>query len=204
MNMGMIKAALLSRSAIPPQYQRVEYIESTGVQYINTGVQIGNTDEYEISFMQNELADSAYQSAYGGRTSSGVNDFQVYVSNTDVTRKTIRIGGSAVDYRTEVVSNSKIDIKYTISLFVDGVDTGKVSPSFLTPVPVYLFALNNNGSLSQLSKSRIFKFVVKNKCNLIPCRRKSDNKPGMYDTVSRSFLVNQGTGADFILGPDVI
>ena len=36
----------------------------------------------------------------------------------------------------------------------------------------------------------------------IPCRRKSDNKPGMYDTVSGEFFTNQGTG-EFICGPDV-
>lgn len=38
--------------------------------------------------------------------------------------------------------------------------------------------------------------------NLIPCRRLSDNISGMYDTVSRTFFTNSGTG-QFLVGPDV-
>ena len=34
--------------------------------------------------------------------------------------------------------------------------------------------------------------------NFIPCIRKSDNKPGMYDTVSKTFYTNAGTG-EFIV-----
>lgn len=38
--------------------------------------------------------------------------------------------------------------------------------------------------------------------NLIPCYRKSDDEPGMYDTVTNTFFTNQGTG-EFTVGQDV-
>jgi len=38
--------------------------------------------------------------------------------------------------------------------------------------------------------------------DLVPCYRKSDNKPGMYDKVHNTFYTNVGTG-DFTVGPDV-
>lgn len=38
--------------------------------------------------------------------------------------------------------------------------------------------------------------------NFIPCYRKSDMKPGMYDTVTGTFYTNQGSG-EFILGPSI-
>ena len=38
--------------------------------------------------------------------------------------------------------------------------------------------------------------------NLIPCYRKSDNAIGMYDTVSKTFYGNSGTGT-FEKGPEV-
>ena len=38
--------------------------------------------------------------------------------------------------------------------------------------------------------------------DMIPCYRKSDNKPGMYDTVNGTFYTNAGTG-EFVVGPDV-
>ena len=36
----------------------------------------------------------------------------------------------------------------------------------------------------------------------IPCYRKSDSEPGMYDLVSKMFFTNAGTG-EFLVGPDV-
>lgn len=38
--------------------------------------------------------------------------------------------------------------------------------------------------------------------HLVPCYRKSDNKPGMYDLINDVFYTNAGTG-EFIVGPDV-
>lgn len=38
--------------------------------------------------------------------------------------------------------------------------------------------------------------------NFIPCYRRSDMKPGLYDIVGRKFYTNQGTG-EFLLGPSI-
>ena len=38
--------------------------------------------------------------------------------------------------------------------------------------------------------------------NFIPCYRKSDNEPGLYDTVNKVFYTNSGTG-EFLVGPEV-
>lgn len=38
--------------------------------------------------------------------------------------------------------------------------------------------------------------------NFIPCIRKSDNKPGMYDLVNNQFYVNQGT-EEFLIGEKI-
>lgn len=70
--------------------------------------------------------------------------------------------------------------------------------------PIYLFRgrLNSNacwftGRLHSLSiESATVNF------NLIPCYRKSDSVIGLYDTVSKTFLVNAGTGS-FTKGADV-
>lgn len=38
--------------------------------------------------------------------------------------------------------------------------------------------------------------------DLVPCYRKSDNKPGLYDAVNDVFYTNEGTG-EFTVGEDV-
>ena len=39
--------------------------------------------------------------------------------------------------------------------------------------------------------------------HFVPCYRKSDNKPGMFELVTQKFHVNQGS-SEFELGPDII
>ena len=72
----------------------------------------------------------------------------------------------------------------------------------------YLFTFNSTGSASKTKAQdiRIYKYSVEYDGdliqNLIPCYRKSDNEPGMYDTVSKTFFTNSGTGT-FLVGNDV-
>ena len=72
---------------------------------------------------------------------------------------------------------------------------------------MHLFASNNIQN-PRYAYARIYNFTVENSqtnrlvANYIPCRRKSDSKPGMYDLVTRNFYVNQGTG-EFLYGADV-
>lgn len=40
------------------------------------------------------------------------------------------------------------------------------------------------------------------KCELIPCYRKSDHVPGMYDTVSEQFITGEVSGVTFEIGPE--
>ena len=72
----------------------------------------------------------------------------------------------------------------------------------------YLFALNNNGSIdSRWFRGRI-KYLkindgLETKLNLIPAKRNSDSRVGMYDLVNGVFYHNN-LSANFIAGPDLI
>ena len=72
----------------------------------------------------------------------------------------------------------------------------------------YLFWYNrpNENTLKSSFKLENFKIYNENEelvRNFIPCKRIIDNKPGLYDLVNNLFYTNQGTGDDFIAGPDV-
>lgn len=78
-------------------------------------------------------------------------------------------------------------------------------------IPWYLFANNTEGSVdtSRSAKIKLFSFEMEKQNQtvrtLVPCYRKSDNKPGMYDLVTKTFFTNANTSAttDFIVGADV-
>ena len=78
----------------------------------------------------------------------------------------------------------------------------------------YIFALNDvyyggngNPNTECFVKAKLYSSQIYDNNNLvrnfIPCKRKSDNKPGLYDLVEGKFYTNQGSGEDFIAGPDV-
>lgn len=68
------------------------------------------------------------------------------------------------------------------------------------------FYLFQNGT-TQKSSIKMYYFKIYDNDvivrNFIPCYRKSDSKPGMYDLVNNVFYTNSATGADFTTGPAV-
>lgn len=63
---------------------------------------------------------------------------------------------------------------------------------------IFLFGLNNNGSMAESSPYRMFEARISRgaeiAANLIPALRNSDGVAGMFDTVSKQFFTNAGTG----------
>lgn len=189
---------------LPSEYTQVEYLESTGTQYIDLGYPIDGTMSFNL-----KTRCLAPGFVFGSRTNSTYN---VSSLNYDEINSLfgIRMGNTIVynstswtvntDYEI-YISNSDVKINGTI------VSTTAYGTSFYSG-HAYLFTLNNNGvpGASSYSINRIYYFqMFRNGVltqNLIPARRNSDNVLGMYDTVTGDFLTNSGTGT-FTAGADV-
>ncbi len=180
-------------------YTRLEYIESTGTQYIDTGVAYTDGISIDIKFSTNKSADSSaflfgfylYQDAFGVNTRSGWD-----------TSTGVLMLYSASDTKSIAVENKTINIisfrnnKYYYN------NSELWSPSIMPTdrtSSIGLFApIKAIKSYPFIGK--IYSVTISNVCNLIPARRNSDNTIGMYDTVSGWFFTNAGTG-EFIAGP---
>ena len=63
---------------LPSEYKEIEYIESTGTQYINTGVIPNQNTGFDIIYLtKNSVGGSGYGSIIGARHSSGQNELQI-------------------------------------------------------------------------------------------------------------------------------
>lgn len=194
---------------LPDEYQEVEYIESTGTQWINTGV-IGRPNiKVETNF---ELTDSTNISNcgfIGSREDSGQTRFYIisFYQNkwhlglqSDINSSIYPVFGSQI----QNVIFQNIDGNY--SLTVDGANIYSGNSTFSTTYPMYLFGVNNYGTASRLSSFKLYTLKIQQDGNyirnFIPCYRKLDNEIGLYDLLSQTFYTNQGTGT-FIKGNDV-
>lgn len=194
---------------LPSGYTEVEYIESSGTQYINTGVTgaTPKTASFRVLFVQRGVT----QTVSGVQESSAKSliFLQTYYGTSSIS-----YGGSS---SAMVLAQNKIyDIECMLrggyqQLTVDGagqIQTTK-SGEIENSIPFYLFAHNNNGSATGLCIARIYEYILRNgnatgpkACHLIPCREEATGKYGMYDLVSNSFKGNQGTG-EFTGGAEI-
>ena len=184
---------------LPPEYQRVEYIESTGTQWIDTGVTVGN-DELNVVAYFMPIAFKQYYDCVFGRNSNfqaGYNsNNKAYIGNAESTDKFVYLNQK---HKFEAIGLSSNTGQY----YVDDKNTG-LSRAIGSNYSILLFAANSNAFFS-IGRMYSFKIIRDNIeiMNLIPCYRKSDNEAGLYDMINNGFYTNQGTGK-FIIGDEPI
>ena len=189
---------------LPDGYTQVEYLESTGTQYIDTGL-IGTdlTDkEIELTIKNNTTGLNKYNFNGAYQVEKSTQMGTVATSNTTC-RCSINFGF------TDAVGVDSLDITRFHKLYAkDGlqkannVQIGTKSFGSLNEYSFLLFARTNVGgtitNIEPNAGSSISLFTVKKNGKyiryLVPCYRNSDNVVGMYDLVSDTFFTNAGKG----------
>ena len=202
---------------LPDDYQEVEYIETTGTQYIDTTLSV--QDGYKI-ICSASFANGSNKNLSGIQTGGGAKRaFGPWAASQTSSLFSLGIGvGGAVN--TDKLYT--IDQRYTFEanldainpyLKIDGVSavfTASPGGALSSAIPngnIFLFALNNNGTVATQFVGKVYgnvKLYVGNilKRDFIPCYRKSDNEIGLFDIVNQIFYTNTGTGI-FIKGSNV-
>lgn len=191
---------------VAPTYTLLEYIESNGAQYIDTGI----SDEFDVKvsaeFMVVNAANSAFiwsggsATAYGNSfyASSGLGMSLYY--NVGTTVKTVIVGnGYVVGQRYSVsASYGATGISYEL----DGV-SGFGSASVDTPNTTTIKLFSQFNGTACMARARMYRCTMEKDGALVrdfvPCTR-SDNQVGMYDLVHGVFYPSLGASA-FIAGP---
>lgn len=190
----------------PAGYQQVEYIESTGTQYIDTGVLAasGLSMDERMSYVT-VPNDSCF---VGARTTAT----RFYLHHTYP-------GKFAYGYNTYVSSDAtpQAGVIYNIhtdlnvgdqKMYVDGVEvrSGSNTVNISLNYTLYIFCMNRDGNAQFFTEGRLYELKLYKDGDkirdFVPCYRKSDGEIGLYDFVSATFFTNSGSGT-FIKGADV-
>ena len=195
----------LMKSLKNKEYTELEYIESTGEQYIDTGV-FGNENlVIQASYKLSDGNSVCY--LFGACSTYNTNVFAM--SYNPLNNKLYRyfigtrteiygsVNNNAFSNITDVQNSSFSKDKVVINTEEYNV-TSRVP--FSTPVTMTIFARNNPNEVTFFSKIelRSFKMISNEKIikDFIPVLD-SNNKPALYDKVEGKFYYNQGTGEDF-------
>lgn len=197
-NNGAIKVR--HQSGLPLSYTLLDYIESNGTQYINTGLKLNSTDKVRVvattgvygTGIKSRYFFGVYNTTYGfgynynsvGRT------FPVWANNSST---------QITDFVTE--ANTQYDIEMSSAgVYVNGSLKASVSGTFTGNKNVYLLWANGTEQekfIGKLHQAQIWKAGILTR-NLVPCKNAS-NVVGMYDLVNDVFYQNAGNG-DFTAG----
>lgn len=205
---GVTEIQSLSGS-LPAEYQQVEYLASTGTQYIDTGLQFGGNYSYEVDCeLDNEDGNQMFGMKYWY-------DHCIYVWSNKCYAKGGQYSPSQNGYDTGLTGGTRAVYSFSrpdksLEITSENVHRSYTFSDFSPESSVYhvvLFACWTSWSdtLSNYGKGKIygFRFWLNGELisEMIPCYRKADSKPGMYDTVRQRFYTNSGTG-EFTYGED--
>jgi hypothetical protein len=189
---------------LPAGYTQLDYIASTGIQYIDTGIIPNQNTGFEIEFLSNnEISSTAgeFGAILGAREKSSVNELQLtsYTTKDSGHNGTLRFGSTTHNANITVGEKNKVTLKN--KKYTSNGTEQRLEGEFLSPSTLALFALNQNGTATQYGNVRIYscKIYDGNKLvrNFIPCDY--NGEAGLYDLVYGQFYINQGEG-QFVKG----
>ena len=195
-----------------PYDAEVEYLESTGTQWIDTGVMPTNQSKIECDatwLFTSSGGDNP--TLLGSRTSRPLTMFEILQGLQGEDRCLYYQYGGYSPYKAEQFGNRKVFTASGNILSIDGVAVITIPiATFSIPWSIALFALNKNGIIERFCKASVYRFKAWDAEGTLvrdfqPVRFTNElgqAEGAMYDRVTKKLFRNKGTGA-FVVGPDV-
>lgn len=185
---------------LPDEYQELDYIQTTGTQYIDSGVPLKSGLKIIVDWIY--LDANSGNSYTGGHIGSPGNRWLVGSQRSNY--YFFAIGASNVPTEFKLGNRDTLEICWAnkASYFIcNGVTSTKYKYEqyTLTEEPTYSFyigAVDRGGPATLKPKLTIYSWKFYQDDELIrdyvPCYRRSDNKPGLYDLINNEFYTNDG------------
>lgn len=188
---------------LPEGYEELEYIQSTGSQYINTGVKGKSGLKMR---MRTEWSTLSGDSNIFGALESGNRMFVQYSGGL------LYAYGSYYTSSASIAANVAYDIeaefsvgKQTLTVNGASVYSGTSSSSYSFSANVYLLALNLAGSAGLFAKNKLYACQIYEGGTMVrdyvPCKNASGTV-GLWDAVNNTFT-GDAAGVGFLAGPVV-
>ncbi|MBO7509174.1 MAG: hypothetical protein J6T57_02775 [Alphaproteobacteria bacterium] len=187
--------------SLPADYTKLEYLQSTGTQYIDTGYIPNQSTGVQTKVKFNSVTNGQTM-VFGAGTSYNARSFEFYTWNqqTEFNYNSARFG-------VNVSLNDIVELNWNkniVNYSINGVQQNTMTLPASTFTVLYtmtLFTLSRPGGyfIGNIYYFKIYDNDVLVR-DFIPAQRNSDGELGMYDTISRTFFTNAGTGS-FIAGP---
>ena len=180
---------------LPDDFTPVNFLQSSGSQYIDTGRKLTQDSDITIDFsIVGEINRNA--GIFGSRESASKNNlalFQITSPNT--------FNGDFSEYRqhrfTTALSLERTKIRMNkAGVWVNDILQKSWSDvaDFETPTNGLIFDIGNNNWTGNKAVMRLYSYTDGDAQQLVPCLD-ANGVPCLYDLIGKTALYNQGTGA---------
>ena len=186
---------------IPDGYTGLEYIQSSGTQYINTGIKCDNLNLYsEIVGNFTSISTEQWMGCEDSNSNNSTNMIFYFICAVYNSNFVLQYGsgGKEVTFTADTNIHSFILDGANKIAKVDNTQNSLEVDKHPNNNIIFLFGRNSNGTFKNGCNFKMQRAIFKNGDTLlfngIPCKRNSDSAIGLYDTVSQTFFANSGTG----------
>lgn len=184
-----------AQSGLPEGYTALEYIQSSGTQYIDTGRKLTQDSDITIDFsivgeinrnagifgsresaLKNNLA--MFQSTQPNAFAVDFSEYQKhrFTTNSSLERTKIRINKAGA-WVNDILQKSWSDVA-----------------DFETPTNGLIFDVGNNNWSGNKAVMRLYSYTDGDAQRLVPCLD-TNGVPCLYDLIGKTTLYNQGAGS---------
>lgn len=191
--------------SLPKGFKRLEYIQSSGTQYLDTLFKPNNNTRVTADF---EITESTVDWAcvFGAREESLSRCFALFTNSNQPFY--CNIGGRTDTHTFTTISplGRHVADANKNAITINGISAVLTARTFQnTATTIYLCANNEDGAASMFCKMRIYSCQIYEngllERDFVPAMLEN-GEIGLYDRVSHEFYRNAGTG-EFIAGPEV-
>ena len=184
-----------AQSGLPDGYTALEYIQSSGTQYIDTGRKLTQDSDITIDFrIVGEINRDA--GIFGSRQSALKNNLTLFQNKNPIV-----FSGDFSEYQKHRFSVASSLERTKIQINKAGVwvnDILKKSWSdvadFETPTNGLIFDVGNNNWTNNKAVMRLYSYTDGDAQQLVPCLD-ANGVPCLYDLIGKTALYNQGAGS---------
>ena len=180
---------------LPEGYTALEYIQSSGTQYIDTGRKLTQDSDITIDFMIIDRLDSD-AGILGSRESPSKNNLALFKQRSD--RLFVGDFSAYPKYRFSAASSlnrTKIRMNKT-GVWVNDIlkKTWSDVANFETPTNGLIFDVGNNNWTGNKAVMRLYGYTDGDAQRLVPCLD-ANGVPCLYDLIGKTAFYNQGSGS---------
>ena len=190
----------VTKSVLPDGYTQIEYIETTGTQYIDTGFKPNQNTKFEVDLNVTNTGCHVF----GARTAYLNKAFVLFwASNSDYC---IQMADSDFNGGTfDTTKRYKVTMTSSQLFLDDNLQASYSVGDFQCEQNAWLMSCYSSNS-SEYARGKLYSAKIYDGNtlirNFIPCKN-SSGTIGLYDIVNSQFYTNVGTGGAFTAGPDV-